>query len=128
MQIASSQATIQLENYLIGTSLETIGDIANIAGCGTFAIREIILVDRPRVVQAQGAVDSSCRILVVQLLQICFEVLCAGRDHAADLGLHEGINIEGFPIQLYDKKKYGPGSSCAGQERRDSPRPASGHR
>ena len=70
---------------LIGPSLQAVGDIRDIARCRSLPITQVTLVDRTRVVQTQSAVDSRSGILVVQLLEIGLEMLCARQHHRVDL-------------------------------------------
>jgi hypothetical protein len=74
-------------SLLVGVSLKTVGNVADIAVGGTLAVAQVVVVDRTGVVQARGLVDAGRGPLVADLLEVRLVVLGAGLDHGADLGL-----------------------------------------
>ena len=67
--------------------MKAISNIADIAIRCPLPITKVTLINRARVVQPQGFVYRRRGILVVQLLEVRFEVLRAGHNHTGDLRL-----------------------------------------
>lgn len=68
-------------NSTVGPSLQTIGNITHILRRCAFAIGEIALVNRARIVQSQGAIDGGSGVGVVELLEVALIVFRACLDH-----------------------------------------------
>lgn len=73
---------------LVGPSLKTVGDVADIASSRTHGVGEVALVDGARVVETQSTINGRRSVLIIELLQISLEMLRASHDHRRDLFLH----------------------------------------
>jgi len=86
--MCSKKPPTQTKN-LVGSSLKTIGNIAHIASSRTHWIRQVVVVNRARVIEPQSSIDVVGCILIPNLYQILLKMVCTSHNHGGNLILSQ---------------------------------------